>query len=151
MRVQTDSDWAANKDSRRSVSGGALFIGGHLVKSWSKEQPLTAMSTAEAELYAANLGGQQVIGLRSLLRDVGMAARIDLEIDASAAAGIINREGLGRTRHIDVRYLWFQGKVRSGEITLHKIPGEYNTADLGTKIQNADSIQRHVKRMGFIL
>ena len=38
VRAQTDSDWAGNRKTRKSVNGGALYFGGHLVRSWSKEQ-----------------------------------------------------------------------------------------------------------------
>ena len=121
VRAQTDSDWATDRVTRRSVSGGSLYLGWHLVKSWSKEQGLTAMSSAEAELYAAILGGQQVLGLKSLLQDLGLRAEINLEVDASAAIGIINRQGLGRTRHVDVRYLWLQEQVRNKAMSIYKL------------------------------
>ena len=151
VRVQTDSDWATERLTRRSVSAGAMYIGRHLVKSWSKQQGLTAMSSAEAELYAATLGGQQVLGLRSLLQDVGLSAQIGLEVDASAAIAIMNRQGLGRTRHIDVRYLWLQHQVKRNLIDVIKVPGETNTADIGTKALSAEMLERHMRKTGFTI
>ena len=36
--VQIDSDWASDRVTRRSVSGGALMIGAYVLKTWSKDQ-----------------------------------------------------------------------------------------------------------------
>ena len=46
----TDSDWAGDKVSRKSTSGGIMFIGEHVIKSWSSNQTIIALSSAEAEL-----------------------------------------------------------------------------------------------------
>ena len=65
IRAQSNSDWAANRVTRRSVNGGALYFGIHLLRSWSKEQGLIALSSEEAELYAANFAAQQALGLKA--------------------------------------------------------------------------------------
>ena len=60
--------------------------------------------------------------------------------DSSAAIGISNRLGLGPTRHLAVRHLWGQDRVKSKEIQLEKQDGKKNAADLGTKIQTGPVI-----------
>ena len=149
IMTQTDSDWAGNRETRKSVSGGAIYFGRHLIRAWSKEQPIIALSSGEAELYAANFGSQQSIGLRSVARDMAVETTIRIEIDASAAKGILERRGLGKTRHIDVQDLWLQERVRLGDVMVVKIPGELNTADMGTKPLQKDDIEKNMKRMGF--
>ena len=52
--------------------------------------------------------------------------------DASAALGIIKRQGLGRTRHFHTSYLWIQHVTERG-INFSKVPGSENCADLFTK------------------
>jgi hypothetical protein len=47
-----DSDWAGDLATRRSVSGGLLYLRGALVTSWSRRQATVALSSAEAELAA---------------------------------------------------------------------------------------------------
>ena len=95
----TDSDWAGCKRTRRSTSGGCMLWGSHPIKMWSRTQALVSLSSAEAELYAAIL---------SLLKDYQIHANGKVMSDASAALGIIKRQGLGRTRHIHTSYLWIQ-------------------------------------------
>ena len=52
----TDSDWAGCKVTRASTSGGVITWGGGLLKSWSKTQGSIALSSGEAEFYAAVKG-----------------------------------------------------------------------------------------------
>ena len=47
-----DSDWAGGKVTRKSISGGIMFVGCHAIKFWSSNQTNIAFSCAEAELYA---------------------------------------------------------------------------------------------------
>ena len=47
-----DSDWAGDRGSRKSTSGGMVFRGHHLIKSWSTSRQVIALSSGEAELYA---------------------------------------------------------------------------------------------------
>ena len=48
----SDSDWAGCRKTGRSTSGGALMIGGHFIKGWSRTQNHVTISSAEAELFA---------------------------------------------------------------------------------------------------
>ena len=107
--------------------------GGHLIKSWSKTMATISLSTGEAELGATIRGAAEVEGVRSILRDFGLEASISLESDASAAVGITGRLGLGRVRHLAVSDLWIQQKVRNHELSISKIDGIKNPADLLTK------------------
>ena len=109
----TDSDWAGDRITRKSTTGGAMMIGSHSIKTWSKDQSVVALSSGEAELYAANSGAAQALGMKSFAADIGVKLEIDLLIDAKAAMGIINRQGLGKVRHIEVQDLWIQGTVKN--------------------------------------
>ena len=66
-----DSDWAGDKAGRKSTSGGMVFRGRHLIKSWSSNQQVIALSSGEAELYAITKGAAQVLGMVSMGQDFG--------------------------------------------------------------------------------
>ena len=83
-----------------------------------------------------------------LLRDVGVATTGRILTDASSAKAIAMRDGVGRLRHVDVRFLWLQDKIRKGYFTLHKVPGAENFADLGTKFLNHDTLVQFAEQMG---
>ena len=48
-----DSEWAGCKRTRRSTSGGVLFLGKHCIGHWSRTQSCVALSSGEAELNSA--------------------------------------------------------------------------------------------------
>ena len=68
-------------------------------------------------------------------------------LDASAALGILQRRGVGKIRRLDVGALWLQEKEFQRRISLHKIKGEKNPADLGTKHLSEEAICRHIEAM----
>ena len=49
--VHSDAKWAGCRESRKSSSGGAIAIGGHLIRAYSKTQAVIAKSSGESELY----------------------------------------------------------------------------------------------------
>ena len=100
VKVYTDSDWAGCRATRKSTSCGALQVAGLTVKTWSVNQKNIALSSGEAELYAANRGAAEAIGLKSIGRDFLDNLYIVLHVDANAAIGIASRRGLGKIRHI---------------------------------------------------
>ena len=48
----SDSDWAGDKDTRKSITGYMVFVCGVLVCWWSKSQHAVSLSSSESELYA---------------------------------------------------------------------------------------------------
>ena len=104
----SDSDWAGDRFTRKSTSGGVLMMGSHLLKSWATTQPVIALSSGEAELVALVKTAAQAKGLASLLMDYGMSTTVTVHTDSTAAIGIVHRRGLGKTKHIETQYLWIQ-------------------------------------------
>ncbi len=103
VRAYTDSDWAGDRTTRKSTSGGVVMSGSHMLKSWSSTQQLIALSSSEAELYALLKGATQAKRVMSMLKDYGFLNGCTVHTDASAAMGITHRVGLGRARHIEVQ------------------------------------------------
>ena len=56
----TDADWASDKTSRRSTSGGVVTLGGGVLNCWAKKQKSVALSSWERELSAAITSGSRV-------------------------------------------------------------------------------------------
>ena len=81
--------------------------------------------------------------------DLERKVEILVHTDAEAAKGIASRMGLGKTRHIDVHYLWVQERVRSGDLILQKVKGTENPADLMTKHLSAPEIHKYMVKFGF--
>ena len=92
-------------------------------------------------------GGSIGLGILSMLSDfeINLNTRLVIKVDSSAAIGISNRRGLGKVRHIDVADLWLQDRVKRGEITVVKVPGETNLADGLTKYLDAAKLKHHIE------
>ena len=143
-----DSVWAGCRTTRKSTSGGVLLLGRHPLKAWASTQGVIALSSGEAEYYAAVKGASHGLGLRSMLADLGLPVTVHLATDSSAAKGITARRGLGKTRHLEVCFLWLQEKVASKDVYVHKIPGAQNPADLFTKHLAEEKVKQFVKMLG---
>ena len=142
LTTYSDANWASNKADRKSTSGGIIMHGKHYIKSWSKTQSLVALSSAESELYAIVKASSEILGLMSTIREMNKNHTSAMFSDASAALGIIQRQGLGKLRHIDCSYLFVQNLNAERVIRFAKVAGTDNPADLCTKGLGGESIRR---------
>ena len=79
-------------------------------------------------------GAPRGLGLRSMLGELGVVTgAVELLADSSAAKSFVSRRGLGKMRHVDVKFLWLQESVILGNVRVIKVHGECNPADLLTK------------------
>ena len=131
----------------KSTSGGAISIGPHVVKTWSSTQQTIALSSGEAELYAITKAAAQTLGIISMIKDFGIELIGEVYSDSTAAIGIVCREGLGRTRHIKVQYLWLQNCVADEDLKVVKVDTRFNFADLMTKHLKREDRERLMKIM----
>ncbi len=134
----TDSDWAGDSNSRRSVSGYAfIFCGATISISWSaKKQMMISLSSTEAEYMAMTHAGKEAVFLENIFGDVGIPFSIPttLLIDNQSAITLAENPIFhARTKHIDVRHHWVREKVEDGNVELEYIPTADQTADIFTK------------------
>ena len=149
ISVKTDSDWAGKEDGRKSISGGTICVCGQWVQSWSKDQSKVARSSGEAELYACNLGASKGLGLQTVMKELGWHYEVKVQVDANATIGTLHRRGLGRLRHVEVEELWLQQEISKGKVSVTKIKGTENTADIGTKPVKKEAAEYLLKKMKF--
>jgi len=147
MVVYSDANWAGDKQTRKSTSGGSIMLNDHWLKSWSKSQSTVALSSAESELYACVKASSEGLGMISMLRDFGVEVQGSIMSDASAALGIIARNGLGKMRHLDTNFLWIQQVNAEKRLKFGKVDGKLNVADLMTKHVPQDLCKSHCERM----
>lgn len=148
LDVFSDSDWAGDKESRKSTSPGMASLGGGLLKSWSSTQGSIAMSSGEAEYYALVNAAAEGLGVQALAKDLGISMKIRLWVDSTSAKAIVARIGLGKVRHMEVKYLWAQQAFKEGRFEVRKISGLVNPADIGTKPLSAADMKTLIEKVG---
>ena len=119
-----------------------------MLKSWSSTQSIIALSSGEAEYYAMLKGTSCGCGIQAMMEDLGVFLGMAVYTDSKAASGIAQRRGLGKTRHIKVAYLGLQEKVNRREVTIRRVSGPENPADLMTKHLAEAAMDKHRRRLG---
>ena len=109
------------------------MFGQACVQTWSVLQQSIALSSGEAEYYAAGLAAAHGIETQHLLAECGLRCACVVLTDSTAALGICHRLGSGRLRHMETRYLWLQSYVNNGKVQVRKVSTATNAADVGTK------------------
>ena len=144
LLIHVDSNFAGCQRTRKSTSGGVISWGGGVLKTWAKTQSTIALSSGEAELAAVVKGAAEGLGMQAVLQDFGVKVGLQMLSDATAAIGMVAREGLGKVRHLAVADLWIQQRVRRGDLTVGKVNGKDNPADICTKGVPEAEILKHM-------
>nr|GEU95378.1 retrovirus-related Pol polyprotein from transposon TNT 1-94 [Tanacetum cinerariifolium] len=145
-----DADYAGCKDTFKSTSGGAQFLGEKLVSPSSKKQDCTALSTAEAEYVSLSSCCAQVLWMRTQLTYYGFHLnKIPIYCDSKSAIAIsCNPVQHSRTKHIAVRYHFIKEHVEKGTIELYFLKKDYQLVDIFTKALPTDRFKYLVRYLG---
>ena len=118
-----------------------MYLAGTAIHTYSKTQGTPALSSCEAELYAAGSAATVVLGAATMLDEMGIAVRGStgklsppvLGCDSKSALQIMKRRGAGRMKHIELRFLAMQAWRQQDRTHDQKIPTEENTSDFLTR------------------
>ena len=69
-------------------------------------------------------------------------------VDAKAAKAVVSRIGLGKVRHMEVKYLWAQQAHRKNRFQVKKVAGVKNPADILTKPLSYNEIREKLEIVG---
>ena len=135
--IYVDADYAADTDSRRSVTGYLFMLAGVPISWQSRQQASVALSTMESEYMAACAAAQEAIWLRLLLKDLdlldGDNPMVLREDNQACIAFSANPLDYKKSKHIDVKYHFVRERVASKEIVLEYINTSDQLADILTK------------------
>jgi hypothetical protein len=128
----SDSDWSTGK----SISGYVIMLACGAIIWGSKKQPVTSLSSTEAEYYAASACGLEVMATRHLVADdVGMQlTATPIYVDNSACVSLAKDfNSCKRTKHINRRVHFLNDYTQSGDVEVLSISTHDNTSDIFTK------------------
>ncbi|CAM8876419.1 unnamed protein product [Rhodiola kirilowii] len=139
-----DSDYASNRDNRKSTTAFYFTWNGNCVSWKSQLQPIVALSSTEAEYIAATEAAKEAIWLSGIVKEIsGISDPPRIFMDSQSALCLCRDPVYHeKSKHIDVRMHFIRDLVETQTITVDKILGEKNPVDFGTKIVPA-------KKFGF--
>ena len=140
LQVPVDSDWADDRATRQSCSGGAVLFHGCAVLTWARTQKTRALSSAEAELYAIGSGAIEGLGAAQLLKEWQCKTVPLLWTDSQSALAVWRRREPGRMNHVALKMLEVQEWLKTGRLRVRKVSTHDNPADLMTKAMSREKL-----------
>lgn len=147
----SDSDWCGDRVDRRSTSGYVFMLNGVAICWSSKKQPVTALSSCEAEYIAGTYAACQLVWLESLCLELKCKLQKPqkLLIDNRSAINLAkNPVSHGRSKHIETRFHFIREQVMSGRIELVYCPTQDQLADGFTKALKLDRFEELRRKLG---
>jgi hypothetical protein len=142
----SDSDYAKDLESRRSVTGYSVFLNSAPVAMKSKMQDIVTLSVTEAELIAATQCVQEMMYVKKIVESIGLKVKhpMIIQVDNKGTKDLMNNWSVGgRTRHIDIRYFYIRELKEQNLLKIEWIPSGNNCSDLFTKNLGFDMYQKH--------
>ena len=142
----------------RSTSAYVFMMAGGPISWSSRKQPITAMSTTEAEYVAAAEAAKHAVWIRHFLFAIRKRNKkpTNLTFKEPTQLGIDNQGAIAlasnpvnhlRSKHIHVRYHAIRDFIEHGEIKTLYVPTTKMIADGLTKAAKPDLIERMVKAL----
>ena len=136
LEVYADSDWAGDKDDRKSTSGFVTLLHGNIIAWRSSKQQTVALSSVEAELIAASEAVSYNLWIMRLCTELGFLKeeRATLYMDSQGAMALgTSGQPTRRTKHIEIKHYFVTNEIDNGRIRPVYVPTEQNLADIMTK------------------
>ena len=143
----SDSDWAGDKDNRRSVTGFMLFLNGVLIAWRSRLQKTVSLSSSEAEFYACGEAVREIPFVIQVLLFLGIPVELPVKVKIDNIGAIFmseNTTSTQRTRHMDTRWHYVNDLQKDGLIKIDFVASEDNVSDVATKNVTIDTMGKHI-------
>ena len=135
ITVYCDSDWAQDKDDRKSTSGYVVLIAGGPVSWKTKKQPTRAMSSCEAEFISLSEATKELIWFTHFLTELGIDFETPVIYTDSQSAMDWTKNACHhqRTKHVALKYFFVRDIVADKVVKIAYVCTKDNIADVLTK------------------
>ena len=151
LQAYTDSDWAGDRDDRKSTSGYFTLVGGNLVTWKSQKQKVVALSSAEVEFRGIGKGVTEILWIRKLLTKLGFHQNSSCELNCDNKAAIsISKNPVqhDRTKHVEVDRHFIKEKLEGKIIHIPYAKSKEQLANILTKAIRAEQFQDTLHKLG---
>ena len=147
-----DAYFVGEVDHQRSTTGYIIIVGTGAVSWMSRIQKIVALSTTKAEYVAVTKANKEFIWLQGLLTELGsMQEKCALYSDSQSAIHLAKNSSFHlRTKHIGLHYHFIRSLLEDEVLTLIKIQGSKNPADMLTKVVTIDKLKLCLTSLGLL-
>ena len=146
----SDSDFAGDKNGRRSVTGFIILVCNTPISWKSKSQGNVTLSSTEAKYVALSETVREVKFITKILDSLCIAYKtpIKVNVDNTGALFLSNNKTSGeRTKHIDIKYHYVRELVEKKFVEIKFVKSEDNLADLFTKNLGGEAYSKHSNKL----
>lgn len=147
----SDSDWAADLDTRRSCAGHVAIMANGAISWSSKRQRTVTLSSTEAEYMALSTAVCDIMWLKQLAQELDVTdnERTNILCDNESTIKLAKSDAFRpRTKHIDIRYHHLRDNIENGVISINYVSTDTNAADALTKPVTRQKTISCATRMG---
>jgi hypothetical protein len=149
MIAYCDSDYAGDKDGRKSVTGFVIYILGCLISWKSRSQKSVTLSSTEAEYVSISELCAEIMFLKQILEFLGIKVKLPIIVRVDNVGAIYlaqNAVSGPRMKHVDVRYHFVRDYIEDGIIKIIFVKSEENDSDIYTKNLGEEAFKKHSGR-----
>ena len=145
IEAWSDSDFAGDRDTRKSVTAWEIYVNGVLVSYKSRLQKTVTLSSCEAEYVALCETCQEILHIRQIIKTMGCTVQypIIVHVDNVGTMFLASNETTYRTKHIDIKWHFIRELIEEPNpmIKLVHARTEENKADHYSK--NVPNVKFH--------
>ena len=141
-----DSDYAGDRDTRKSVAGYAIYIFGCLIAWKSKSQRSVALSSSEAEYVSISEITKDLLFVKQILEFLQQEVEYPIEIKVDNIGAIYmaeNNSSNNQTKHVNTRYHFVRELIEDGIVKIEFVRSENNDSDIFTKNLGKELFMKH--------
>ena len=150
LRGISDSEFAGDRETRKSVYGYVTYYCGAPISWKSKSGDSVTLSSTEAEYYASSETAKELLFIHNLIisMEKNLELPIIMNVDNTGAIYLANNFTTGpRTKHIDIRAHFVRELIINGILKVVFVKSEDNDADIFTKNVSEDLFVKHSNKL----
>ena len=141
-----DSDYAGDRETRKSVTAYAIYFENCLIAFKSKSQKIVSLSSTEAEFNAIGEVCTEIMFIKNVIEFLGVTIELPIMVNCDNVGAIYmsyNAKTSPRTKHVSIKRLFVREFVQDGEIAIKFVRSEDNDSDVWSKNTSVAVFEKH--------